>query len=903
MRQASTRSGRKARILATTAMWLSFAAPTAVLAQTAPPSGPDDDAAHVEDVVVTGTSIRGVAPVGSSVRPIGQEELQATGVVSTADIVRALPQFISLGAQEGQGGTTQNAAANVTQGTGINLRGLGTGSTLVLLNGRRLAPSGVDWQFNDVGMFPSGALQRVEVVPDGASAIYGSDAIAGVVNFIFQTRFDGAKTTVSAGAADGVDQWTVGQTFGKVWDSGDVFFAYEHFDRGPLAASDRDFLSADLRPFGGPDRRVNFSNPGTIVVSGVTYAIPRGQNGVGLTAGQLVAGTSNLSDPAATRDYLADQERDSFVFSARQNIGDRLQVSYDGFYGKRAFLNRGGSSVGAASATAALSVVRTNPFFVHPTNPAATSVTVNYDFSDVFPSYSHGEEISQQNAVGFKLDLFRDWVLDGYASANRASAQRRAEGQLRTVNLASVLGDANPATAFNPFGDHNVQNAATVARLNGFSDLHTSYKLNDYSLKISGSLFELPGGPVRAALGTEIYDATGYSHQERNTTTADPVVTLNSTVSRDVKAGFAEIFVPIVGEANAMPFVQRLELSVAGRYEEYSDFGNTTNPKIGLRWDPIADLSLRASYGTSFRAPTLKDIDAGGSGTYNVVDFIDPQSTAPNGLTHGIELLGGRPGIAPEEAETVSFGGDYKPSYVPGLRLSATWYKIDYSNRIDTLPYATTLANPTLLAQYIIRNPTPAQLTEIYNSPFYKGTPEPFGNFTLIVDSRRKNLGGFKQTGLDLSTEYSFANDLGDWRLRGDFTKILEAETALLPGATFVDTLDTINNPISTRVRASAGWSGAGGWAVDGFINFVGGYDNNVVTPVAQIDSWTTYDLTVAYTFEDQFKPLEGVRVALSAQNLFDTDPPVVINGLMAFDPANASALGRFVNFTVSKSW
>ncbi|MDB5420596.1 MAG: TonB-dependent receptor, partial [Brevundimonas sp.] len=568
MNHAITRMGRRACILATTAVSLALAAPGLALAQAATQTD-EDPAAQVEDIVVTGTSIRGVAPVGSASRPIGQAEILSTGVVNTADIVRALPQFVSLGAQEGQGGQTQNAAANVTQGTGINLRGLGTGSTLTLLNGRRLAPSGVDWQFNDVGLFPAGALQRVEVVGDGASAIYGSDAIAGVVNFIFQTRFDGAKTTVSAGMADGVDQWTVGQTFGKVWDSGDVFFAYEHYDRSPLAASDRAFLSADLRPFGGPDRRVNFSNPGTIIANGTTYAIPTGQNGVGLTASQLVAGTSNLTDPAGTRDYLADQERDSFVFSARQNIGDRLQVSYDGFYAKRSFLNRGGSSVGAAGATAALIVPRANPFFVHPTNAAAASVTVNYDFADVFPSYSHGSEVSQQNAFGFKLDLFRDWVLDGYASFNSASARRRAEGQLRTVNLPSVLADTNRATAFNPFGDHNAQNADTVAKLVGYSDLRTSYNLNDYSLKLSGSLFELPAGAVRAALGVEIYDAEGYSKQERNTTTPNPVETLNSRVGRDVKAIFGEILVPIVSSANALPFVERLELSVAGRYEEY----------------------------------------------------------------------------------------------------------------------------------------------------------------------------------------------------------------------------------------------------------------------------------------------------------------------------------------------
>ncbi len=888
---------RKTQWLCASALAAVVIAPTAAWAQA---DQPIDTA--VEEIVVTGTSIRGVAPVGAPSRPIGQEELQASGVVSTADIVRALPQFISLGAQEGQGGLTQNAAANVTQGTGVNLRGLGTGSTLVLLNGRRLSPSGVDWQFNDVSMFPSGALQRVEVVADGASAIYGSDAVAGVVNFIFQSRFDGARTSASAGFADGVEQYQFGQTFGKTWSSGDVFIAYEHFERTPLDAADRDFLSADLRPFGGPDRRVTNANPGTIVVSGVTYAIPTGQNGVGLSPSRLVAGTSNLGDPAQSRDFLARQNRESVVMSVRQEVTDRLSVSYEGFYGTRDFKNRGGSAAGAAGAVAALVVPRTNPFFVHPTNPAAASVTVNYDFVNDFPSYSHGRESVFQNAVALKYEMFGDWLAEASFANSRSDSGRRAEGQLRTVNLPSVLADSNPATAFNPFGDKVAQNPATLARLIGFSDLKTSYILDDFNLKFSGTLFNLPGGAVKAAVGAEAYWASGRSNQVRNTTTAAPVTTLHSRVTRDVKAVFGELFVPVIGADNAMPFVQRLVLSAAVRYEDYSDFGGTTNPKIGLTWDPTSSISLRGSYGTSFRAPTLKDIDAAGSGTYNVVDFIDPRSTQPNGLSHGIELLGGRPGIAPEEAETISVGGDFAPTTIPGLKLSATYYSVDYKNRIDTLPYATTLANPTLLGQYITRNPSPALLTEIYASPFYKGTPEPFGNFVLIVDSRRKNLGGFKQTGLDLSAQYDFSNELGDWRVRGDWTEILTAKTSLLPGSAFIDVLDTINNPVSTRVRLSAGWS-RDGWSLDGFVNHVGSYTNTLATPNAKVDAWTTLDFTAAYVVQSGSKLLQGVRLAVSAQNVFDEDPPVVINGLMAFDSANASAMGRFVNFSIAKQW
>ncbi len=180
----------------------------------------------MEQVVVTGTSIRGVASAGAPVIALDREELVATGLATSSDLARALPQVLNLGADESRLGGAQDGAANATRVSGINLRGIGNEATLLLINGRRLAPAGIIKSLYDPNVIASAAIERLEVVVDGASAIYGSDAVAGVVNIITRKDFNGAETMARYGVADGTNQKIISQNFGFTWDSGSVFAAY-----------------------------------------------------------------------------------------------------------------------------------------------------------------------------------------------------------------------------------------------------------------------------------------------------------------------------------------------------------------------------------------------------------------------------------------------------------------------------------------------------------------------------------------------------------------------------------------------------------------------------------------------------------------------------------------------------
>ncbi len=878
---------------------LGAAAATTAAAQEVEAEGP------IDVVVVTGTSLRGTAPVGTQVQVIGSDDLLATGIASTNDVLKSVPQVVNLGQDEGRGGGVQGAQGNITQSKTINLRGIGSESTLVLLNGRRIAPAGTQGVGYDVSMIPSNAIARIEVVADGSSAIYGSEAVGGVINFITKRNYQGADTYVRYGFADGFDEKKIGQTFGYGWGSGDVFFAYEHYERGGLLGSERKWVNQDLRAIGGPDTRQNFASPGTVVVGGQTYATPRGTRGVGLTPDQFIAGTANREDINLTRSLLVDQEQDVALLSVRQDFGTNWTVWAEGQYSDRDYEGFG-TSLNRGAAVATLAVPNTNPYFVHPTNPAATSVTVNYSFSDAFPFISVGGEETFQGAAGFSYDLPWEWSLDFSISRFGNDAYRRAD-QLWSYNLPAVLADPNPATAFNPFCDTaefmDCNNPATLDLLRGYNIIGARYRATDAVLKASGTLFDLPGGSVALAIGAEYMKPTLTTTITQLTTAAAPTVR-ETKANRDIKSGFAEVLVPIFGSGNALPGLQRLELSAAVRVEEYSDFGSTSNPKYGLTWEPIDGLTFRGSYGTSFRAPTLTNIDFEATATYSAVTILDPST---NSQIRAITLLGSRPGLQPETADTWTFGVDFAPLSVPGLTGSLTYYDLDYSNRITSLSATTVLSDQSVYGDYLIRNPDVALVQSYMDSVFYRTPPENPAGIEAIIDARTANLGGLRQSGLDGSIRYEFSALNSEWHVGATATKILDAEQSAARGLPFYDILDEINNPVSLRVRGNLGWTN-GDARADLFINHVGSYDNTLRTPVEKIDSWTTLDLSVSYTVPHGAQNgLGGMRFGLSMINATDSSPPLVRNTTTSvegwYDPANASAVGRFVAFEISKQW
>ena len=836
------------------------------------PAGPSADAA---EVVVTGSRIRGVAPVGSNVIAIDQTKIAQEPVTSVNDLLRRVPQVVSLGANRA-GGSAQNGAANATRGAGINLRGIGTGATLLLYNGKRFPAQGTQGQFTDPSVLPSIALGRVEVVADGASAIYGSDAIAGVVNFILRKDVDGIDARARYGFTDGnYDEAQFSAIAGKKWDGGSAMIAGEYTRNSALRGYDLSWYQDDNRYRGGRDLRTTNCRPGTITAGGNTYAIPA--NGVtAANVGSLVAGTSNKCFYNGLDGVIPEQERYSVVAAVSHDLGG-VRLFADGFYS-----HRDGIILGTGD-TFTATVRSTNPFFVSPV-PGATQETVTYSLlPELGPDRNPYRAYSWNLMGGAEAKLFGDWSGTVYYAhgASREVADRRKG--VNTPALNAALADTNPATALNVFGGAN--NPATLARINdNYFIITGATRLDVVNAQMDGSLFALPGGNVRLAVGGE--HRREYTFTDLATGNSTAQVHVADDGARNVKALFAELFVPIVGSGNAMPGIEQLSLSVAGRYEDYSDFGDTTNPKIGVTYRPVDGVTLRGSYDTSFRAPTFTEVStiAGGAGLY--YDTLP----GPNGNLTGIGIAGGNPNLKPETATTWSVGAEIAPRGLPGVVASATYFDIKYTNQIQALRGTAGLLTNPIYAAFRNLSPTQAQITALINSGLPINNAINASAVSFIADGRRQNLGTSLVSGIDFSLNYDW--QWGGFRLDAGIqgTYYTRYRFEAVPGAGLVDVLNTIGFSQKFRMQADAGvaWNG---WRARGTLNHLSGYRNNTLVPNQQVKAYDTVDLSIGYDITPR------ITLSVDARNLFDRDPPFV-DTTRGYDPQSANPIPRLISFT-----
>lgn len=847
-----------------------------------------------DEVVVTGSRIRGVASTGSNVVALNREEIEDQPVMSTTELLRTVPQNIALGTLEAVGGGGNDASSNPFRSNGINLRGLGGTATLTLLNGYRSVPMGSFGNFVDPSGLPTLALERVEVVADGASAIYGSDAIAGVVNLITRKRFNGAEVMARyGGAKGGYGEYQAGFVVGKSWDDGHITLSYEHQHRDAVFAEDREFITSNQAQFGGRDFRSNQCNPGNIVVGSTFYRLPAG-NGV-VTPSQLTAGPPNLCDNSRLAMLSPEVDRDSGTISIAYRPTSAIELFLDGYAS-----NRESTSFGIY--TANIAIPSSNPFFVSPA-PGATSVTVAYNgFPDVgYLETPTGERVTQF-VFGARADLPGDWNLEVAGNYGRSKDWSLSRSGAAAANLAAAAASTSPSTALNVFGSGANTNPATWA--NVFTSLFVirgNNELRALTAQVDGSVFELPGGAVRLAAGAE-YRWEDNASSVQVGTRAAPFPPIGFAAGREVSSVFGELFVPIVGEGNSMPGVESLSVSIAGRYERYSDVGSTTNPKVALIWSPVEDLTLRGTYGESFRAPYLPEstFNSGGYGIYAANNVVDPLS--PTGFSSGISLAGGNTDLKPSTATTWAFGGDWTPGAVPGLRLSATYFNIDYQDQIFALQGNPTVLQNPAYAPYVTRNPTPAQIAAYLN---FGGSPVPLNaplppTISFLLDARRQNLGQTLMDGVDFDGSYSWENSLGGFSASLALTYVANVEQSVAPGAAKTNVLNTINNPVRWRGRAGLNWTG-GPWSANAFVSYVNAYTNNLAGAAPfTVDALATVDAQIAR--EMNFFGDSTTEIALTVNNLFDTDPPHS-NTALGYDPNNASALGRLVSISLRQAF
>lgn len=841
----------------------------------------------LDEVVVTGTHIRGVTS-GTPLLTFSSIELQQTGYIAPQDWIESLPQnFGSAPSEEASG------SGNFNRGTGINLRGLGAGATLVLVNGRRQPMSGQNADFVDVSSIPASAIERVEVLTDGASALYGSDAIGGVVNVILRKDFDGAETRVRYASADGgVDEKTASQLFGHTWENGYVLVDYQYYDRGSLLWADRKFsASADKRPLGGSDFRSVESNPGNILdpnTGAPAFAIPAGQDGRSLEAADLLPGVVNLQDLSAGAALLPKRRMNSLYVTGEQSIGADIELFADARYSKR----RSVSFLPADHTP--LFVPSSNPFFVDPFGGSSPFLLVTYNFlNDFGPVKISGETETYMATAGLNSLVLGDWRLVAAVSYGEEKLDFESSF-LDQFALNAALADPDPATAFNPFGAGSNTPPSTLDALRATQIEKGLTDILNPSVVIDGPLFQIPGGSAKLAIGLDY--RSEHLERESDATHLD--------FGRHIWAAFAEVALPIVSEANAIPGVARLELSAAGRYESYSDFGNSLNPKVTLKYAPINSLQLRAAWGTSFRAPVLFDLDSS-SPLFNASRFVPFFPDPVNGTLPVLFRSGGNSDLQEETATNLSFGLDLQIGQ--NISVSATYFDIKYEDRIATPGPANVLSVLFQADQWsslITRDPTREQIDAVCNDPVFVGSREAClaSNPAAILDFRKRNIASTEVDGLDVVFSTDVPSSLGTFGFDLNGTYVFKYAVAASDRGPSTDVLDTVNNPVSFRLRATTSWHYEG-YSASLSWNHVGDYEDNSRLPTTRrIDAWNTADLRVSYATQPGSGWASGLEFALSAANLFDEEPPFV-NQESGYDSINATPLGRLLAFTISKTW
>lgn len=885
------------------------------VASAAEAHAPREAPTTLDAVVVTGSLIRGRNVGPSPVETVTRDQLDQTGRATVADFLAEMPQnFGGVSSPDTMLTGSDRQGTNAIASTGVNLRGLGASATLVLINGRRMAGTGSKGDFADVSAIPTAAVDRVEVLLDGASALYGSDAVGGVVNIILRRDFDGAETRARIGAASGgAEERQFAQTLGKTWTSGHALLSYEYYRREALAGAERDFTaSADLRPLGGTDRRQFYSHPGNVMrldpatsAYVPTWAIPAGQNGTGLTPGSFLAGQVNLENQREQSDILPDQERNSVYLSVGQDLSDRIKLTADARYSRREF------AYALPGSVSLITVNRNNPNFVSPNG--ATSNQIAYSFTDELgPLRSTGMSESLGVSAGVAADLGRTWRAEAYGAFAQETGRRSSTGRLNTRFLQEALGTIadDPTTSFstardgffNPYGDGQANSRAVLDFIGGgYTHSRNHSEVASINAKADGTLFGLPGGDVKAAVGLQVRRERFETASDAMTSRATPTRQTTGPYERTISAAFVELRIPIVGPENALPGIERLEASLAGRIENYDDVGTTRNPKIGLLWSPTSDLTLRASYGTSFRAPALSEV-------------YEAQDAGPNFLPYqGSQRLilmrvGGNLDLQPETAKSFTAGFDFAPGAIPGLRVSAGWFDIKFTSQIaqpvsDDIFNA--LSNPIYAPFITAVDPrNPADL-ELIKSLLAQSTSSNVGLFppdayTAIVDVRFVNTGGFQVRGLDLSASYGFDLEAGRFDLVAKASYLTDYLRQVTPRGPWMQLVDTAGQPVDLRAQGSVTWT-RGAYGVTASLNYVDDYRG---PEGRRISSWTTGDLQLRWQLTAEQGPTNGLVVALSVQNLLDSSPPFydAPQGV-GYDPANADPLGRFVSLQLTKRW
>ena len=872
--------------------------------------------AEGERVTVTGSNIsESPAFVPESI--FNREAIERSGSRSLGDFFQSLPQNSGPTFTENQNDSLAPGAAAVA------LRGLSPDATLVLVNSRRVAPypfaqTGIT-AFVDLNSLPLAAIQQIDILRDGASAIYGTDAIAGVVNLRLLQRFDGALVSFGYGNTTDTDTSEYRAAFISGFTNEqrgiEVVVVADYFHREALFQVDRFFsLSIDQRRQGGSSFLSSVANPGGVFdpVTGDPLRVPPNSDGTPEVS-EFLPGR-NRFDRAPFQPLVPETERAGVYARAKVRLAPAVDLFTEFSY-RHINTEQQLAPAPIEGDVEGISVPAANPF-----NPFGADVIFRYRVTELGARIDEIDSDVYRAVAGVNVHLPGTWEFESALLYSETDTEDKTFNNLSRPAVLAALADTNPATSFNVFGaGNNVNNPATIDALRVTTTRDGESRLFGADAKLSGPLFKLPAGNLLTAVGME-YRYEELSDRFDPFAQSGGVIDLNSTSAsgdRDIIAGFAEFYVPIISREMAIPGISSLEAQFAARAENYSDFGSTVNPKIGIAWRPIPDwLLLRASYSTGFRAPSLVQ-----SSTGSLTFSQELQDTtrfavtgAPEDESQPLQILsGGNPNLDAEDSENFSTGFVLTPPIVPGLTLSADFFHIEIEGAIASLDPQFILDNEGDFPGFVVRSPPSA-------SDIALGIP---GN-VLLVNTSFQNLGFVQVEGIDAALEYiTPKTPIGTFTLRVDAAYIDSFEQQASAAEPVRELVDTFARP-EFRGRAQLGW-GIGGFEAITTFNYTDSYED--VTGDRTVDYSTTVDVLLEYRFAkasraaiaaesvagkkivaepgttaQRWRCLDGLALRVGVRNIFD-DPPPFADNVAGYPVPLEDPRQRFVFFDIEKKF
>lgn len=833
----------------------------------------------VQKVTVTGSSIKGVAAQSASpITIIKGEDLAKQGITTVEEALN------KVSANQPGFSTSQNVGASNTEGSSANLRALGTDKTLVLLNGRRLAYSPFSTSTTNLNIIPMAMVERIEILRDGASAVYGADAIAGVINFITKKSFEGLS--ISGGLLQpeqkGGDKQDV-SIFGGYGDLDEqgfnIYGVVDYRRSNDVMAKDRKISRrGGVIPELGLDASSANSFPANIYdpTSGVLanpYGDTNCNNTTNVTAddGLCFLNTQTVIGIIPQSETISALGRGTFKLSDTFNaIGEYIfsrnevttSIAPD-VYSRSVTLPKSSQYYPGMGITPAVDGLSDDPLELYLRSQGGNR-------SGKTTTDSH------RAFAGIEGEAYGWDINGGITYAKSEATDSFNSGYLNQSKVQAALNDGT----LNPFGTSANPDIWKSFTVNGDTNQAT-LESTTADFTVSRPIYTLPAGDVGFAFGGS------FSKQEWDQKINSEIVAQVpgsgidpnkpiSTGDRDITALFTEFQIPLL---------KNLELQLAARYDDYSDFGDTFNPKVALRWEPLKQLMFRTSYSTGFRAPSLYDINAPTSETYTGSKYNDPK-LCPNGVAISPQYQtecnvqfkrtqGGSPDLKPEESTSYTAGFVFEP--IKNLVFTADYYNIEVDNLIDSISDSMIFADTVKYADRFVRGED-GRLKYV--------------NTSLI------NMGGLKTQGVDLSLNYVTAmTNTGRFGFGIDGTYVIKYDKQEEKGGEWVGRVGSYyNQQVYNRWKhvANLNWSYEN-WKMIFEQQFMRGYKDQNGIGEDKFDHHRVSDYTL-YNISSTYSGFKNLELTAGIKNIFDQNPPasnVTDNFQYGYDSSYADPLGR----------